>query len=426
VRRNRARPRPFGSGRHGGHHDRGHHDRGHHDGAHHDRGHHDGAHLHSTHHHRADQHDLAGPGRWLGDRFALQHLEQPGLDVHTADTRSSVERGLMCRVRTTLTTVVTAVLLCAGGLLTALDDDSLWSAIAATVPTNSVPADTLDAVPMSGTTVYLVVGSDRRAASSDTEHDVLGARADAIMLVAVRASGTLAVLSVPRDVRVHLPGHGDGKLGGALNYGRPVLIDAVRAVTDVPVHHYVELDFATVTAAADALGGIPVTVPRSARDAVTGLRLDAGRQQLDGPTALAFVRSRHYEEFDGRAWTTDGSGDLGRIARQHQLLVGVLAALRTRCPSLACAGPLRALGRAVTVDGGLDGGDLRRLATAVGSADLGGQLATVPTSPERPAEDSMSPFPPAHPGNAVYRVLDQPEARAAVARLVADPAARGR
>lgn len=309
---------------------------------------------------------------------------------------------------------------CAWGLAPSLRNDALARVAAAALDDNEVRAAALDDEGAADASVYLVVGSDRRDGAAGHEPGVLGERADAIMLWAVPPTGQVTALSLPRDVRVHVPGHGDSKLHGVLAYGPEALVAAVRALTGVPVHHYVEVEFSALTSVIDDLGGVRLTLPLPARDPATGLDLPAGSQVLDGQAALSYVRSRQYEELTAAGWSASAPGDLGRIDRQHLLLRGLLAAGSTQCSSLSCLGVIRGLGRSLTVDAGFDGGDVRHLVATLGRSGADVSMATLPTRPERGPDDFSSPFPPAHLGSLGFRVLDQPAAAVVLDRLLRD------
>ena len=102
----------------------------------------------------------------------------------------------------------------------------------------------------------------------------------------------LAYLSIPRDLRVDIPGHGPNKINAAFQLGGPALaIKTVRALTGLHVNHVVIVDFADFKDLIDALGGIDVDVPkpilsnrfdcpyatRRALPAVAGLALREGQ-----------------------------------------------------------------------------------------------------------------------------------------------------
>jgi LCP family protein required for cell wall assembly len=311
--------------------------------------------------------------------------------------------------------VLVVLVACAWGLIPAWRDDALAALAAAGLARNAVPPSALDEQAPSGVPVYLVVGSDRRDVAAGPGPEVRGERADAVMLWAVRPTGAVTVLSLPRDIRVHVRGYGDVKLGGTLDIGPDELVGAVRELTGLPVHHYLEVEFAGLVGVVDGLGGVPVTLPAPARDPSTGLDLGGGPQVLDGAAALAYVRSRHYEELLDGVWTP-APGDLGRIERQHQVLRALLERVPDRCSALDCLDELVALSGAVSVDEGFGGDDLRDLLGAVWRADEEVVASTLPTRTQRAADDAVSPFPPAHAGSIGFRVLE-PEAGQVLDRL---------
>ena len=97
----------------------------------------------------------------------------------------------------------------------------------------------------------LLLGSDKRAG-------VPGGRSDTIMLVHVdSAKNFVSLLSLPRDLRVDIPGHGLGKLNTAYAYGGAALaIRAVKRATGVNIDHYLQVDFQAFQQLADHLGGV--------------------------------------------------------------------------------------------------------------------------------------------------------------------------
>jgi LCP family protein required for cell wall assembly len=305
--------------------------------------------------------------------------------------------------------VLVALAACAWGLLPTVRDQSLAGIAAARLAVNDVRLAALDEPAPSGARVYLVVGSDRRDGTAGPGPDIWGEKADAVMVWVVPPAGAVTLLSLPRDIRVHLAGFGDVKLGGTRETGTNELVGAVRELTGLPVHHYVEVEFAGFSSVVDGLGGVPVALRAPARDPNTGLDLGGGRQVLDGTAALAYVRSRHYEELlDGR-WTP-APGDLGRIERQHHVLRELLEGLRHRCPSIDCLDGLLALASSVSVDSGFGGDDVRWLMAVLSRPGAELSATTLPTRTERAVDDAVSPFPPAHPGSTGYRVLEQPAA----------------
>jgi LCP family protein required for cell wall assembly len=179
-----------------------------------------------------------------------------------------------------------------------------------------------------GEGVYLIVGSDTRTNLPDDLEgrfgDFPGARADVIILAQV-AEGRRQLLSIPRDLRVEIPGQGVNKINAAYAFGGPdLLVDTLADATGIRANHYLELEFGGFAGIVDALGGIELDFPYPARDLKSGLDVPAGRQEVDGATALAYVRSRSYEENRDGSWVSQGGGDFARAERQREVLLILL------------------------------------------------------------------------------------------------------
>lgn len=177
---------------------------------------------------------------------------------------------------------------------------------------------------------YLLVGSDsREEADADSEdsgqigttEDVTGARSDTIMILRREQDGGASLLSLPRDLWVEIAGTGEeAKINAAYNGGPERLAATIIESLGIPVHHYVEVDFAGFTRLVDELGGVQMCFYFPTRDTRSGLDAQPGCQTLDGTQALAFTRSRYYEQFIDGDWQMDGRADLGRIERQQQFI----------------------------------------------------------------------------------------------------------
>lgn len=297
------------------------------------------------------------------------------------------------------TAVVTAV--AAAVLLSAASEAPLLGDLAVTALTGVRVDDDLGPVLAAlrpGTPEHLVlVGSDRRE-----DGLVTGAHADAVLLLSAAPSGRTTAVSLPRNLRVESPAHGPVKLSQSLALGRSELVLAVRGLTGLPLHGYLEVDLAGLAAAVDGVGGVYLDLDAPARDSTSGLDLPAGRRLVDGAGALAYVRSRQHEQWLEGAWRATADGDLGRIGRQHRLLMALLPALPDPGPDLALLA--RSVGPHMVVD---------RLATArrALAALPVAQLRTLPTVPTQPDAMRSSPFRPAHNGAAPY-VAPTPTGRA--------------
>jgi LCP family protein required for cell wall assembly len=133
-------------------------------------------------------------------------------------------------------------------------------------------------------------------------------RSDAIMIVRTDPDQhRLALLSIPRDLRVTIPGRGLDKVNAAHAYGGPTLaIRTVQELTGIPINHVIVVDFAEFQDVIDALGGVTVNVPRrilsnkfecplstqAECDRWPGWRFRKGEQEMSGRRALVYARVR--------------------------------------------------------------------------------------------------------------------------------------
>ncbi len=202
----------------------------------------------------------------------------------------------------------------------------------------------------------LVLGSDTRDGLPQELgiNDRLdGRRADVVMLVAVD-EGAVRVLSLPRDLQTDLGEYGVGKLNAAFAFGgAELMVSTVETVTGIEIDHYVELDFYGFATVVDALGGVELTFAYPARDLKSGLDVGAGEQLLDGRQALAYARSRSYQELRGAVWVSVDANDLGRIRRQQSLLYAMLASAQRWTILFDVGDVIRAAGPHMVIDAGL-------------------------------------------------------------------------
>jgi polyisoprenyl-teichoic acid--peptidoglycan teichoic acid transferase len=217
---------------------------------------------------------------------------------------------------------------------------------------------------------FLLVGSDSRAGSDPsapdasgigTEDAVSGQRSDTIMILRRdKTSGEAALLSIPRDLWVDVPGHDSKRrVNSAFSDGPGVLVQTLQqGDLRIPIDHYVEIDFSGFKSLVDALGGVEICVDYATRDVSTGLDItEPGCHVLQGEQALAYARSRHYEELreDGE-WHEDPASDLGRTKRQ-QLFVNLAlqtALDRIKVDPFAAGRLITAIGSSLRVDDELD------------------------------------------------------------------------
>jgi LCP family protein required for cell wall assembly len=185
----------------------------------------------------------------------------------------------------------------------------------------------------------LLVGSDSSAGLDEDDPVQIGRQGERFGDVIIIAhlderTGQIALLSLPRDLWVELGTTGrEAKINQAFVTGGPgLLIETIEAQFDLPIHHYVNVDFAGFRGLVAAIGSVEVWFDTPARDwnatarpvprSQTGFEvLEAGCHALDPETALAYVRSRYYQtqRADG-TWVSDPTSDLGRIRRQQDFL----------------------------------------------------------------------------------------------------------
>src|SRR5580765_4045128 len=230
---------------------------------------------------------------------------------------------------------------------------------------------------------YLIIGSDSRAfidSQKDAQHfgdkaTQTGQRSDTIMVAHIDPGKRTGILvSFPRDLWVNIPGHGTSKINAAFAYGGPQLaIATIEQDFDIPISHYLEVDFAGFRDIVNAIGSVPIYFPTPARDTNTGLKVDAaGCQHLNGEDALAYVRSRYYQyqTADGQ-WHYDPTSDIGRIHRQQYFMRSLAkAAVKAVFPDpLKFNEVLDKTVDSLTSDRNFGGSDLRALVRALRNTD---------------------------------------------------------
>jgi LCP family protein required for cell wall assembly len=163
------------------------------------------------------------------------------------------------------------------------------------------------------------VGSDSREGLTRAERRRFGTgtgegrRTDTIMLLHT-GSGPNLLLSIPRDSIVDIPGHDTTKINAAYAYGGPeLLVQTIEGETGVRIDSYVEIGFGGFVNVIDAVGGIEICPEEAMEDPLAQLKVEKGCQEVDGPTALGYARSRKISEL----------GDIDRAQRQREVVSAV-------------------------------------------------------------------------------------------------------
>ncbi len=155
---------------------------------------------------------------------------------------------------------------------------------------------------------------------------------DTNIVVSLKPStGQIALLSLPRDMLVYIPGYGNDRINLANSIGETTGYPgggaalAARVVEDtlgIPINYYARIDFAGFEQFVDELGGVEIDIDRAFTDnqypdgknGYTTISFNAGPQKLSGEESLQFVRSRHSPE---------EQGDFSRARRQQKFIVAL-------------------------------------------------------------------------------------------------------
>ena len=178
----------------------------------------------------------------------------------------------------------------------------------------------------------LLLGSDHNARVLQRAND---RHSDSIMVVRTDPGrNRIAYLSIPRDLKVSIPGHGDEKINAAFQIGGAALaVKTIKEFTGLPINHVVVVDFTQFRKLIDDIGGIDITVPEpilsnkfdcpytQAKCATwPGWRFGKGRQHMDGRHALVYSRIRENR-------LNPSESDVTRGERQQQVLQAIASQL---------------------------------------------------------------------------------------------------
>lgn len=172
--------------------------------------------------------------------------------------------------------------------------------------------DLLELVDTRKTVVFAIYGTDERT-------DETG-RSDIIMVVSYDPTQQKMVMaSLPRDLRVNIPGYGLDKINHAYAYGGRGLIDqTIEELLGIKLDFSVKLDFDTFASIINDTGGVRVIAQKDFYKNENQLVISQGEQILNGKNALFYVRFR-----------SDSDGDYGRIGRQQEVVKSLMHTLST-------------------------------------------------------------------------------------------------
>jgi LCP family protein required for cell wall assembly len=167
-----------------------------------------------------------------------------------------------------------------------------------------------------GAQTFLVIGSDKRAGAEFVEDK---GRSDTTILIRLDPDkGLISMMSIPRDLKVEIPGVGTGKFNEAYFYGGTKLtLQTVKQLTGLPINHVINVDFLGFAQGVYALGCVYTDVDRRYYHSNEGvapseeyaeINVQPGYQLMCGKQALDYVRYRHTDT------------DIVRSARQQDFL----------------------------------------------------------------------------------------------------------
>ncbi|MFH1047747.1 MAG: LCP family protein [Patescibacteria group bacterium] len=210
----------------------------------------------------------------------------------------------------------------------------------------------LDDVPIFGRVSHLINSPDRKLiGEAEDEINLLligmGGEGhdgpnltDTLIVARIRPSdGTVAMVSIPRDLLVPVSGHGWRKINSVNAYGEmektgrggEMTRMTAEGLLGIDIPYYVRIDFSGFRSIIDAVGGIDIHVDQAFTDytyptydrGIQVVKFDEGWQHMSGETALIYARSRHGNNGEG--------SDFARSTRQQK----VLAALKNRMMSFS-------------------------------------------------------------------------------------------
>lgn len=148
----------------------------------------------------------------------------------------------------------------------------------------------------------------------DAQNPIYSGNTDSISILSIdKKTKKVSLLSIPRDARVNIPGHGLDKINAAYGLGGVKLTEkTVENFLNVPIDYYVVIDFEEFKNIVDTLGGVYLDVEPYVAKAKPELSGKSGYNKLNGEQTLLYARFRQ-----------DDQGDVGRVKR-HQKILGAI------------------------------------------------------------------------------------------------------
>ncbi len=225
---------------------------------------------------------------------------------------------------------------------------------------------------------------------------------DTMIIASIQPStGEVAMISVPRDLGVDIPGKGWYKINHANAFGEArqsgsggsLATEVIEKTFDVDIHYYVRVDFQAVKKIIDDIDGITIDVERSFTDTeypapnheYQTVSFETGVQIMDGSTALTYARSRHGNNGEG--------SDFARAKRQQRMILALkekILSFETLANPIRIHSIMETLGSHLSTN--MDFSDIISMMKLAKQADLSNiKTSVLDTSPNGYLRNASSP-----------------------------------
>ena len=198
---------------------------------------------------------------------------------------------------------------------------------------------------------FVLMGSDTRGTDDP-------GRSDSLMVVHIPSNRkAVYIISIPRDLKVDVPGQGLQKINAAYSWGgAPLTVTTVENLLEVPIDHVALVDFQGFMNLIDTLGGVTINNPHEGCDSgQKNYCWKKGKVTLNKEDALRYVRWRKGLP----------NGDIDRAQNQQRVLKAIfdkIASKGTLLDPSKFSNTLSGLSKQVIVDNDWSSDEMKGLA----------------------------------------------------------------